>query len=117
MTIHLHATRTDCPSNLLYRNEVRDFGHAMELVIQQCDEEIAASLNVPEFLPDDPDGSEFRKQVNAYRGAARAAMLIWRQGSSAAEIASIFRILPSADENHDMIAEAAETGDYSRLAI
>lgn len=102
-------------SNVLYRNEPKDFGHAMELVMQQCDDELRVMNNQPhENWTQDRIDAQVRA-LTQQKLDALSALESWRTEivSAATRVCERF---PDT-ENFCHFADALKTGDYSELAI
>ena len=105
---------TDHPSNTLYRNEVRDFRHAVELVIDEC---IAEERRMPPVDPESWTEAMRDRHVatlEEYKAQARQAESIYSRIMDAAEMRVVEEL---REAGLDQFADALENADYSGLAI
>jgi hypothetical protein len=108
--------RKEHPSNHLFRGDVTDFYEAMRLVEAEFDFETAHA-----FADDDADSRAWRERVRAVKAAVKKARSIyWKQMQEAmARAAAEMREAAEHEQDTDLawIANAVQSGDYSRLAI
>lgn len=104
--------RTSSSSNALYRGEARDFRHAMQLVIAQCQAEQRLTAGWPA-----EDKGDLPDLLAAYIAAARRCLAEYEARVRAAETELALAWQKSADEDVRRIGEALARGDYSDLAI
>lgn len=100
------------PSNILFGNEVDDFGEAMLLVIRQCDIEAACASNL---LPD--QAREMEKALANMRHRAEWALARWETVKAQMEAMLIAEFRAMGDDELSLFADSLESGEYHNLAI
>jgi hypothetical protein len=104
------------PSNTLAANEVRDFPHAMQLIREQCREEIIAHATAREI--DTSPAAEYRNQsLGRLVEATQEAERIYSEHVGAAQRAAFEAIAANPDEDIAAIGQAALSGEWAGLAI
>jgi len=101
-------------SSMLYNGEVRDFPHAMELVMEQCCDEARNAPSCVDEYWTQADKDKLLCELDKMQTQARDALVIYNRIMEEAKRQAVAALTAAGLDGY---SAALENDDYSELAI